>query len=277
MRTLVAVSLLFLAVATHAAAPKVPSQKDLTTLTRESLLAFNKAVQAKEFTGFHKYISELWQEQITPEKLKSIFQTFIDQGLDLSAIAQAEPTFEPAPSIDADDVLIVEGHYPLAPDEAHFRLKYVNEKSRWKLIGIKLDVKPAGAADAKAPSVKEAKALVRTSLLDFNAALQEKSFAGLHGKIAPMWQKQITPEKMQSLFQAFIDGEVDISPIAKLEPSFERGPLIDEDGLLQIEGSYPTKPDRVRFALGYIFEGGEWRLLKINVRIGQPPGEASDE
>jgi hypothetical protein len=82
---------------------------------------------------------------------------------------------------------------------------------------------------------------------------------------------------MQSLFQPFIDGNVDISPIRKLEPTFGRGPLIDEDGLLQIEGIYPTKPSEVRFSLGYIFEGGDWRLLKINVKLARPQGASKEE
>ena len=276
MRRLLCLCSLVVAAAGHATTSKVPPAGKLKTLARDSILTFNQAVQAKDFTAFHKSIAEMWREEITPERLKSIFQGFIDQQVDLSSIGQAEPAFEPAPSVDDDEVLTLAGRYPLSSDELHFRLKYVNEKSAWKLICIKVDVKPAGAAEAKAPTLKEAGALVRESLLDFNHALQAKSFGTFHKKIAPMWQKQITPEKMQSLFQSFIDAELDISPIAKLDPAFERGPLIDEDGLLQIEGFYPTKPLQVRFKLGYIYEGGAWRLLRVNVKAGRAPDD-SDE
>ena len=276
MRISIALCLLALTALAQAAAPKLPPPKELNVLATESLLAFNNAVQAKDFTAFHKQIAELWRKEITPEKLKSFFQTFIDQELDLSGVAKAEPAFEPAPKIDSDDVLTLQGRYALPPNSLQFRLKYVTEKSAWKLVGIKLEMLPAGAADVKAPTVKEARALVRESLLGFNQAVQGKSFAAFHKTIAPMWQKQITPEKMQSLFQSFIDGEVDISGVADVEPSFERGPLIDDDGLLQIEGSYPTKPSQVRFKLGYVFEDNRWRLLKINVRLAQPSRDAGE-
>ncbi len=43
---------------------KVPAEKELAGLTRESLLAFNKALQAEDFTSFHGYIAKVWQEQI---------------------------------------------------------------------------------------------------------------------------------------------------------------------------------------------------------------------
>ena len=76
-----------LALFIHAAdAQKAPAEKEAKTLALDSLLAFNKAIAAKDFTGFHKEISSLWQAQVTPAKLKSIFQSFIDQELDLSSI-----------------------------------------------------------------------------------------------------------------------------------------------------------------------------------------------
>lgn len=157
-----------------------------------------------------------------------------------------------------------------------FRLKYVNEHSAWKLIGIKVDVKPAGATDVKLPSDDEMKALVRESLLAFNKAVQAKSFVAFHKSIAGVWQKQITPAKLRELFQSFIDAEIDIAPIAKLEPTFTAGPTIDEDGVLSVEGSYPTKPSQVHFKLAYIYEAPQWKLVKVNVRV-KNEGENSDE
>ena len=277
MRILLSVFVLFVALELQAATPKVPARKELNALALDSVTAFDKAVKAQDFTAFHKQISKLWQEQITPDQLKSAFQTFIDQQMDLAGAAQVDPVFEPAPSIDDDGVLTLEGDYPTAPNKIRFRLKYMNEKSGWKLLGIKLNVTPAGTSDAKAPTVKEAKTLVRGSLLAFNQAVQAKSFAGFYKQIATLWQNQTTPEKLQALFQPFIDGEVNIAPIAKLEPTFEKGPVIDDDGLLQIQGTYPTSPSKVRFDLAYLNEGADWRLVKINVKVGNPPGAAKDE
>ncbi|HEX8281561.1 MAG TPA: hypothetical protein VF551_09295, partial [Chthoniobacterales bacterium] len=219
----------------------------------------------------------MWQEQITPAKLQEIFATFIEQQLDLSAVATVNPVFAPAPKLDSDGLLVLEGTYPTSPSKVLFRLKYVYEKPAWKLLGIKLDVKPAGAEEVKLPSETEIKALVRDSLLRFNEAVQAKSFVGFHKQVAALWQKQITPEKLQSLFQVFIEQKADISPVAKLEPTFVNPPAIDEDGLLQVEGFYPTKPNRVRFKLGYLFETPEWRLIKINVKVSEEEEEANAE
>jgi hypothetical protein len=205
---------------------------------------------------------------VTPAKLKEIFQTFVDQQMDLSAISGVEPVFNPAPAVDGDGVLVLQGSYPTTPMRVNFRLKYVNEKSAWKLIGIKVDAKPAGVA-GKLPTNEEAETLVRESLIAFNAAVQTKSFVDFHKQIAAMWQKQVTPERLAQLFAPFIKAEADLSGITQLEPTFDTPPAINDDGILELKGSYPVRPSKVMFELSYLFEGTEWKLVGINVSV--PP------
>jgi hypothetical protein len=270
MRKLLLALLAFLPLVSQGAAPKLPPRAECERLARESLLQFNDAVKAKDFTGFHKTISQLWQGQITPAELLDAFRSFVDQDIDISPIRNAEPVFEPAPKIDSDGVLTLEGNYPLRPNKVIFRLKYVNESGAWKLLGAKINVLPSGPTDVKLPGDKEIKALVRQSLLAFNDAVQAGNFREFYQRVAEMWQQQTTPEKLQKNFQSFIDQEVNIAPIATLEPTFTKPPAIDEDGLLQLQGSYATKPSAIRFTLAYLFEAPEWRLVKINVKVGNP-------
>lgn len=119
----------------------VPSEPGLKALTVESLLAFNKGVRAKSFAEFHKGISTLWQKQITPEKLMEVFRSFIEQDIDISPIESMTPVFEPPAEINTDGVLIVSGSYPTEPSKLQFTLKYVDENSTWKLIGINVKLK----------------------------------------------------------------------------------------------------------------------------------------
>ncbi|HVF70684.1 MAG TPA: hypothetical protein VM940_03655 [Chthoniobacterales bacterium] len=135
---LVSLSLIVAAVA-FAATPKVPSETELKSMTLETLLTFNKGVQAKDFTGFYKDIAKLWQEQTTPEKLQGLFQDFIDKELDISPIKKLEPVFNKPAEINSDDVLVVNGYYPTTPKRVVFKLQYLQEQGDWKLVGIKLD------------------------------------------------------------------------------------------------------------------------------------------
>ena len=267
MRNILMACLLLVSFAAHAQSPAVPSEKVLRALTFESLQAFNKAVQAKDFTAFYKQISALWREQITPAKLKSIFQTFIEQEIDLAPALKMEPEFDQPAAIDDDGVLVIQGHYPTRPSAVQFRLKYVNEKSAWKLVGIKVDVTPSSGPRWQVPSEREARALALESLLAFNRAVQAKNFTTFHRQIADVWRKQITPAELRKAFASFIDQQVDIGAIADLQPVFEPPPGFDEDELLLLKGYYPTSPNKVHFKLRYIEEADAWQLVNIAVNV----------
>lgn len=277
MRKFLIACLLLVAVARDASSAAVPSEAQLKTLTRDSLLSFNKAVQARDFTAFHGEISALWRKQITPAKLKSIFAPFIKQKIDLSPIADVEPVFDQPAAIDGDGVLIVQGRYPTRMGTAQFRLKYVEEKSAWKLLGIKVDVKPAGAPGGKVPIAQEARAIVRESLLIFNEAVLAGDFSSFHQRIATVWQEQITPAQLRDALAGFVEQKVNIGPVADLEPVFNPEPEMDDDGVLLLKGHYPTRPNKVHFKLRYIHEGGAWRLVNIGVNVSPSDDPENEE
>ena len=131
---------LCVAVSAYAAPPKIPSEVELKAMTLESLLDFNKSVQAGDFTVLYDSLSKIWQDQTTPAKLKALFQSFVDKEIDISPIKKVEPVFNKPAEIDSDEVLIVRGYYPTKPKRVIFQLKYYSENSNWKLVGIKIDV-----------------------------------------------------------------------------------------------------------------------------------------
>jgi hypothetical protein len=120
----------------------VPSDKDLRGLALDSLLAFNKSIQAKSFESFYGRIANLWRKETTPEALLKIFQPFIDQKVDIAAIAKLEPAFDGTPKINDDGFLVLKGSYPTKPSKVSFELKYVFEEEAWKMVGINVQVKP---------------------------------------------------------------------------------------------------------------------------------------
>jgi hypothetical protein len=268
MRKLLILSLLFIPLVLHGETPKLPKDKELKALAFDSLFAFNKAVQEKSFAKFHEErLSPLFRKQFPLEKFTAAFQIFIDKGYDISNIAKSEPVFDIPPAIDSDGLLVLKGHYPTRPNKVTFKLTYIYESSAWKLLGINVQALPSVENTGKVPSNKELKTLALDSLLLFNVAIQTKSFENFYGKIAKLWQKEVTPEKLLEIFQSFIDKEINISPIAKLEPAFEGTPAVNEDGLLVIKGSYPTQPSKVFFELKYFYEDEAWKLVGINVQL----------
>ena len=277
MRKLLILSLLLLPLVFHGAGPKLLPDKELKALVFDSLFAFNKAVQEKNFAQFHEErLSPQFRKQFPLEKFTAAFQVFIDKGYDISNIAKSEPVFDIPPAIDSDGLLVLKGHYPTRPNKVTFELTYIYESSAWKLLGINVQAVPFVENTGKVPTNKELKALALDSLLLFNVAIQTRSFEDFYGHIAKLWQKEVTPEKLLEIFQSFIDKEINIAPIAKLDPTFEGTPAVNEDGLLVIRGSYPMQPTKVFFQLKYLYENEAWKLVGINVQV-KPTADKGDK
>ncbi len=148
-----------------------------------------------------------------------------------------------------------------------FKVGLVHENDAWKIHGLEGEPPPGVVVKEPAPAEEDLKRLVRTTLLDFNDAVKAKSFAKFHTGLAKPFREQFTPEKLQETFQQFIDKELDIAAIATLEPTFAAAPTVDESEVMAVSGSYPTTPVKVHFALKYHFEGGQWKVLGINVEL----------
>jgi hypothetical protein len=119
---------------------------------------------------------------------------------------------------------------------------------------------------AEAPAESELKSMTLSSLLAFNDGVQDKDFSDFYKDLAGLWKDQTTPEKLKTLFNDFIEKEINIEPIKKLQPVFNKDAKINSDGMLVIAGYYPTTPKRVVFELKYLDEKGDWKLAGINVK-----------
>jgi hypothetical protein len=118
----------------------VPPEAELDRMVRESLLAFNQAVRAGNFTTFHAQLADTWKKEITPQRLQAVFQEFVDKGIDIGPIKDVKPRLAPAASINDRGVLTVAGQYPTQPSHVRFELEYAYEKGRWSLSGITVNV-----------------------------------------------------------------------------------------------------------------------------------------
>lgn len=125
----------------------VPTDAQLQEMTKETVLAFNAALQSEDFTSFHRSVSKPFQKQVSPEKFKQVFQSFIDAGIDFSQISSLTADFTDKPVIETTmgyKTLKLVGVYPTSPRNTKFDLKYIPENKDWKLISIEINTKREG-------------------------------------------------------------------------------------------------------------------------------------
>ncbi len=129
----------------------------------------------------------------------------------------------------------------------------------------------ADASKAEMPSEDELQYLTKTTLLDFNDAVQKGDFTDFYSRMSQNGQKLVSPEKLKQQFGIFIEKGVDISGIRSEKAEFSPAPGISPGKimkLLVLQGRYNISPAPTTFELKFVPEGNEWKLYGIDIQTG---------
>lgn len=124
------------------------------------------------------------------------------------------------------------------------------------------------ADEDEVPTNSQAEALVQSTLLRFNKAVEDKDFSDFRDSVSKRWRDTSKTSDFDKGFKEFIDKEIDISRIKGEDPEFSPKPYIDKKygkEVLFLKGTYDTSPLPVNFNLEYIVEDDEWKLVFIGV------------
>ena len=136
------------------------------------------------------------------------------------------------------------------------------------LADIMFAASPAFAQ--KPPDAFTQEVLIKASLLTFNDANVTGNYTVFHAKLSKPFREQFPPERLERTFREFNKKHLDFDIIAAMKPSYDPPPRVNEDGKLLVKGSFPTEPLWVYFDLDFIPSDGEWKLIRINVKVGDP-------
>jgi hypothetical protein len=119
----------------------------------------------------------------------------------------------------------------------------------------------------KVPNDQVIRQLVKENMLDFAHAVNTRDFSGFYAKLSESFRDQTTAKKLATAFKPFSDNQIDLTPIQDHDAVFKKNPLINNKGLLIVEGEYELPTKVVPFHLKYIFEDPDWKLFGIHVKI----------
>jgi hypothetical protein len=131
---------------------------------------------------------------------------------------------------------------------------------------------PAAALSGNRPAMPDqAKMiiLIRTTVLALNEANKTNNYSVLHQLGAPAFQRGNTPERLSEIFSGMRGRNLDLGPVAVIQPQLYREPAIDERGRLLLTGFFPSRPEQVNYDLAFEMVDGDWRLFGIGVNTSQ--------
>ena len=150
------------------------------------------------------------------------------------------------------------------------KVNLVKENGEWKILYLQ-KVRAGLSQDPGSismPSSEIQVALVKDTMDRISTAINTKSFNDLHSWMSKVWQEQFTVDKLETIFEPFVNQSIDLKVLNNLQPNFTTQSLIDENGILRLSGNFPTQPSKVDFKLSYVLEGEDWKVIGLNVNVG---------
>lgn len=149
-------------------------------------------------------------------------------------------------------------------------ITFVREDGAWKIYYIQREgagVDTAAAEQIKLPTRAEASEIVKVTTDEFAQAVNAKDLGPMHANSALEFQQQVSLEQFNENFAPFLDGDIDLSVLQDFEPMFTSDPALSADGVLRLEGYFPTTPSRALFKYSYVYRDSDWQLLGINFTV----------
>jgi hypothetical protein len=134
------------------------------------------------------------------------------------------------------------------------------------------DDKKSDDTTGEIPAARVLQEMTKTTILEFNDAVQRANFKDFYANMATVKQKGTSPAKLEDFYRQFIDKKINLDSIRGMTANFLSAPKItNSNGYreLILEGRYPTSPNRTSFSLAYTPENGKWKLSGIYVATSQ--------
>ncbi len=131
------------------------------------------------------------------------------------------------------------------------------------------------AAAQQVPAQAEAERIVSGTVKDFSAAVMSGDFTAFHAQTATQLKAKYTPAQLKEAYAAFVEAKIDVAPLVQgLKPTFDPPIKLGDDGVLKLEGSFPSTP-RVTFRCSYVYQAGGWKPLGVGVVKEAATGRAA--
>lgn len=119
--------------------------------------------------------------------------------------------------------------------------------------------------------------MIKTTLIAYNQANMTGNYSVLRDLAAPSFQQVNSVARLSEIFREERSKNLDLSPVVLLRPELLRPVVVDERGLLNVEGIVPSKPQMVHFKLVFQSVAQRWRLVALGVTtVSAAPVAATD-
>lgn len=127
------------------AAADIPDDDEQDVLIRSTLMTWNDANVTGNYAVLIARASSQFQQQVTPEKLTTAFESFRKNNLFIDDIVTADYDSYEKAKIDDGGVLVLAGVLKDEELTVKYNLRFAQNNNVWKLLGIDVNVNKKAA------------------------------------------------------------------------------------------------------------------------------------
>ena len=116
------------------------------------------------------------------------------------------------------------------------------------------------------PGESEAVELVKNWTSLFCQGVAKDDLSDFYSQTADKFQSKFTLEQFTSVFQKFLDQDVDLAWVAEIKPEFKRPPMMDNEGNISLDGFFPAAPF-VNFEFRFSKQDEQWKPLHVDIEV----------
>jgi hypothetical protein len=268
------------------ARPQIPDVQGLVVLIRNAILGLHQANVAGDYSVLRELAAPDFQQANSPANLSNVFADLRGRDIDLGAVTVVNPSLASEPVVTDQGLMRLVGFFPAGGQRIDFDLVFQPVGGRWELISIGVFPPRAEAIPPPRPAKPTAKptvpdpaglvALIRQSVMALGQANMAGDYAILRGIASPGFRDGNSLVKLAKVFADLRGRNLDLGPVAVIEPHLFKPAEIDKQGFLRLTGYFPSRPEQVNFDLAFQFIDGDWRLFGIGLNTSRevPQGAA---
>ena len=116
----------------------IPDNKELKKISTKTLNLLNDWLKNKSFNKLFSSLSSEFKKQVSLEHLNNTFKIFLDKKILFENIDENKISFKENPFLDDYNILVIYWDFTEKEWNVNFKLKYIFENNKWKLLNIKI-------------------------------------------------------------------------------------------------------------------------------------------
>lgn len=220
---------------------------------------FFNAVKNNNYTRAEHYLSGNFKSTTTVEQLKRAFPHSRFKYYSGCSFKNRE--------VDASGTGTLKGSIKFSDGSIMpIKIELIKENDEWKINHISLPRAGLTTGTAVKNTMGQHITMVHKTIVELVNAILSRDYSKFYSETSTEFKQSVSKDKIKRVFGKFSSVNINWKDIGNMSPviTFQK---VKNNGILEIKGYYPTKPEHLGFRLEYVKNNGQYKIFGIFIKL----------